>query len=397
MRRRWFRALLILTVVGIGTGAAVLIPAAASRPGRAACQPSIDSLSATATSATTALVTASFSSGGASGGNWEMNISSPQTTKVVGDFGPPGGSISESLAGLVPDTHYRGSLTVHSDCGSVDALIDFRTPNAPVCTIPPAVDALQVASIGTDSAVVGYSISTGGAANAVLTLTPGGLDQPLSIAPPGGSGQVPLGNLAQNTAYTVTLTVTNACGQTSRQTTFTTSRLTDCTRPPTISGLLVDRLTTRSARIRYSVASDGVGRTTFVFRPGGTEVSRAISAPGGVESFLLHRLRPGTPYRIGVSASNACGQASDSATFAALGRVAVAVVGSGRVASSPRGIACRRLCAGAFRAGTTVLLVERPARGWRFLSWGGDCRGSARVCRVKAGNAQVTARFGRLP
>src|SRR5215471_15868672 len=123
MRRRWFSAVLILTFVGIATAAAVLIPAAAGRPGRAGCQPSIDSLSASATSSTTAVVSASFSSGNASGGSWEMDISSPQTTKVVSTFDGPGGSINESLGSLLPNTHYRGTLTVRSDCGSVDALI----------------------------------------------------------------------------------------------------------------------------------------------------------------------------------------------------------------------------------------------------------------------------------
>jgi hypothetical protein len=308
-----------------------------------------------------------------------MDISSPQTTKVVSEFDGPGGSINESLAGLIPNTHYRGTLTVRSDCGSVDALIDFRTPNAPRCTVPPAIDALQIGSIAADSAVVGYSVSTGGDANATLSLAPGGIDRPFSIAAPGGSGQIPLGGLGQGTAYTVTLTVTNSCGQTSRQTTFTTSRLTDCSRPPTINGLGVDQLTTRSARIKYTVASDGVGSTAFVFHPGGTEVTRKISAPAGVENFLLHRLSPGTPYRIAVSASNACGQASDSVAFASLGRVVVAVVGSGRVTSSPHGISCHRLCAGSFKAATTVLLVQRPARGWRFVSWRGACGGSANV------------------
>jgi hypothetical protein len=324
-----------------------------------------------------------------------MDISSPQTTTVVSEFDGPSGSITQSLANLIPNTHYRGTLTVRSDCGSVDALIDFRTPNTPRCTVAPAIDVLEISSITANSAVVGYSVSTGGDANATLTLTPGGISSQFSIAALGGSGQVPLGGLGQNTAYTVTLSVSNSCGQTSRQTTFMTPRLTDCSRPPTINGLLVDQRTTRSARIRYAVASDGVGSTTFVFSPGGTEVKRTISAPGGVENFLLHRLSPGTPYRIAVSASNACGQASGSVAFASLGRVAVAVVGSGRVTSSPRGISCRSLCGGSFKAATTVLLVERPARGWRFVSWRGACKSSARVCKVKARDARVTARFRR--
>jgi hypothetical protein len=73
--------------------------------------------------------------------------------------------------------------------------------------------------------------------------------------------------------------------------------------------------------------------------------------------------------------------------------LAVAVVGSGSVVSTPAGISCPGKCAAAFSAGSRVVLSPTPRRGSRFLRWGGDCSG-ARACRVKvSGLAAVAAQF----
>jgi Fibronectin type III domain len=397
MRRPWFGWLLVSAVVGVAAAATVLVPAAASRPGRSACQPSVDSLAATATSPTTAVITASFSSGGSSGGTWTIDISSPQTTTFGGDFLDSGGSINESLGHLLPNTHYRGTLTVRSDCGSVDALIDFRTPNAPpppTCTGPPGIDSLDVPAVGVDSAVLTYTVSSGDGAAVDVQVNPGGTDLTNTTAPPSGSGTVPLSGLVPNTTYTVTVRARNGCGQSMRQTTFTTLRATDCSRPPTIGRLRVDAISSRSARVRYAVASDGAVATKLVAGLG-TEVDRTISAPGGAGTVALRGLKSATQYQFALTATNACGQVADSGTFVSLGRVAIIVVGSGRVTSAPGRISCPHSCAADFKAGTTVLLVERSAPGWRFASWAGACRGSARVCKVTARDAHVTARFKR--
>ena len=182
----------------------------------------------------------SFSITSSDNGEYTVDISSPQTTKFTSSFSAPGGDFDENIGGLIPHTHYRGTLDVRNDCGSDSALIDFRTieaPPPPACTGPPGISNLQVGSIGTDAAVVGYSVSSGDAANVHVTVSPGGADSSTTIQPPGGAGQVPLSGLTPNTAYTVTVTATNGCGPASQQTTFTTLRLTDCSKPPTIGAL----------------------------------------------------------------------------------------------------------------------------------------------------------------
>jgi hypothetical protein len=390
--------MLVMTALGVVAAATFLVPVGGSRLVRSVCQPSVESLSASASSDTTVDISASFSSGSDSGGTWQVDISSPQTTIFGGEFSGPSGSFTQSVAHLVPNTHYRGTLTIRSDCGSVDALIDFRTPATPRCTGPPAIDVFQVGTVGTDSAVVAYSISSGGAATAQFTRAPGGAAVTVSIAPPGGAGQVPLPGLTPNTTYTVVVTATNGCGQSTRQASFTTVRTTDCSQPPRVDDLRVEAITERSARIRYSVASDGVVTAKLIVRPGATEIDRTIPAPGDTGgSSRLGGLKSATRYLVSLTATNACGEASSSKTFVSLGRVAVVVVGSGRVTSVPKGISCSKRCGGAFAAGSRVLLAERPAPGWHFVSWAGAaaCKGSARVCRVTARNVRVTARFTR--
>jgi hypothetical protein len=81
-------------------------------------------------------------------------VSRLQTTKVVSEFDGPGGSINESLAGLILNTHYRGTLTVRR-IGSVDAPIDFRHQRAAL-HCPSGHRRFQIGSIAADSAVVGY-------------------------------------------------------------------------------------------------------------------------------------------------------------------------------------------------------------------------------------------------
>ena len=178
--------------------------------------------------------------------------------------------------------------------------------------------------------MVAYSISSGDAATAQFTLAPGGAGVTVSIAPPGGAGQVPLPGLTPNTRYTVVVTVTNGCGQSTRQTSFTTVRATDCSQPPRIDDLRVEAITERSARIRYSVASDGVVAAKLIVRPGRTEIDKTIPAPGDTGSIRLGGLKSATRYLVSLAATNACGDAMSSKTFVSLGRVAVVVVGSGR-------------------------------------------------------------------
>ncbi|MGH3066085.1 MAG: InlB B-repeat-containing protein [Gaiellaceae bacterium] len=74
---------------------------------------------------------------------------------------------------------------------------------------------------------------------------------------------------------------------------------------------------------------------------------------------------------------------SVSALFApASFRLTVSVSGRGAVRSTQPGITCRPRCSGTFPSYSPVTLVATPAKGWRFRSWRGGCRGAKRSCRV---------------
>jgi len=63
-------------------------------------------------------------------------------------------------------------------------------------------------------------------------------------------------------------------------------------------------------------------------------------------------------------------------------RLSVAVTGRGAVRSARAGIACRPRCAAAFPSFSPVRLTAKPAKGWRFRSWSGACRGATKACTV---------------
>lgn len=88
--------------------------------------------------------------------------------------------------------------------------------------------------------------------------------------------------------------------------------------------------------------------------------------------------------------------ASITARFAAIRwLVTVRIQGRGRVTSRPRGVvACPGRCRGTIAFGASARLVPAPARGYRFVRWGGGaCRGRG-TCVVNR-NATVTALFRR--
>jgi hypothetical protein len=73
--------------------------------------------------------------------------------------------------------------------------------------------------------------------------------------------------------------------------------------------------------------------------------------------------------------------------------VTLSVAGSGRIISSPAGIACPNRCAATFRGRRSIRLVARPAPGWSFLGWGGDCKNRG-ACKLRADlNHLVNATF----
>ncbi len=63
-------------------------------------------------------------------------------------------------------------------------------------------------------------------------------------------------------------------------------------------------------------------------------------------------------------------------------RLSVAVSGKGTVRSAKSGITCRPRCSAAFPSFSPVALTAAPAKGWRFRSWSGACRGAKKTCTV---------------
>jgi hypothetical protein len=75
--------------------------------------------------------------------------------------------------------------------------------------------------------------------------------------------------------------------------------------------------------------------------------------------------------------------ATVSALFAPLVfRLTVSVGGRGTVRSSGTGITCRPRCSASFPSQVPVRLTAIPAKGWKFRSWTGACRGKNRTCSV---------------
>jgi hypothetical protein len=400
MMRRTAVLMAVFVVVTAAAIAFVIVPAAVGGPARSGCsKAAVTALETSQVTDTSVVLSFSISSAG-SGGSYNVDIWSPQTTGFDGAFPDGGGSFSHGLANLVPDTHYRGTLSVRNDCGGEDALIDFRTPKSPPrpsCSAPPVINDLHVDSISVDAAVVVYAVSSIDTANIHLTSSPGATDVTATVAPPSGSSRIPLSGLTPSTTYSVALTATNGCGESKSQTTFVTLRATDCTGPPRIPLLRVTAITEHSASVSFGVDSDGAGTARITVNAGRVDVSRSISAPGAAGRIPLRRLRPATSYTVELAVVNQCGRASVKQTFVSLGRIRAAVVGSGRIISSPSGISCPHSCTGHFRAASIVLLTALHGPGWRFVAWGGACHGTRPNCSLKARDARTTARFARRP
>jgi hypothetical protein len=388
----------VFATVALGTAVAAaafeLVPAAlGSSHKRADCtEPDITSLGYPEVTYKSAVI--AFTIQG-SAGEYDAKISSPDAGSFGGSFGDGGGTYSASVGGLLPHTHYRGTLYARNGCGSDAGVIDFRTPEAPACTGPPVIGSLDVGSLTPNSAVVNYTLQSGDETTVQVVVDPGGIDVNGSVSPPGGSGQAPLSGLTPNTTYSVKLVAQNGCGESSGETSFTTAP--GCIAAPTVENLEVVDIRERTAVVVYAVHADFTASVLVTVAPAGVSHSWTFDAPGGGARIGLSKLEPARRYSVVVKVGNGCGGATAVKTFHAAARVAVVVAGSGTVTSKPSGISCIRACTGSFPTGSTVRLTARPARGWRFSGWIGACHGHASVCTFRAANNSVRATFRRAP
>jgi Divergent InlB B-repeat domain len=75
--------------------------------------------------------------------------------------------------------------------------------------------------------------------------------------------------------------------------------------------------------------------------------------------------------------------ATVSALFGPLAfRLSVTITGRGAVRSSRSGLTCRPRCSATFPSFTPIQITATPAKGWRFRSWAGACRGTRRTCTL---------------
>jgi hypothetical protein len=79
-------------------------------------------------------------------------------------------------------------------------------------------------------------------------------------------------------------------------------------------------------------------------------------------------------------------------------RLAVSVVGGGKIVSTPRAISCPPTCRHTFYRGAIVRLTPRPFAGWRFAHWTGACRGSgACLLTLRRATTSVGVVFAAIP
>jgi len=110
--------------------------------------------------------------------------------------------------------------------------------------------------------------------------------------------------------------------------------------------------------------------------------------------------QPGAGQRF-IRWSGACVGTSDCAIQVNEAEAVNAVFGPNRVrfTASVRGrgrVTCTPACSATIAAGKALTLHAVPAKGWKFVSWGGACTGSRRVCRPATSAAvSVRATFRR--
>jgi hypothetical protein len=95
--------------------------------------------------------------------------------------------------------------------------------------------------------------------------------------------------------------------------------------------------------------------------------------------------------------ANLVGTRAKAASALFLNQIALSKAGKGTVTSSPAGITCGKTCTHGYAYGTSVTLKAKAAKGSKFSSWSGACKGS-HSCKVTTNDSvAVEAKFVLRP
>jgi hypothetical protein len=157
--------------------------------------------------------------------------------------------------------------------------------------------------------------------------------------------------------------------------------------------LTVTKTGSGAGTVTSSPAGINCGSTcTFNYAYGTSVTLTATPASGSTASLSGPGCSGATTCTVSVNSATAI-----TATFIANSttvsstRLSVSVSGHGSVSGS--GISCPGTCSKSYSSGTKVTLQAKPASGFDFAGWGGDCAGKAACSVTMSANHSVTAKF----
>jgi hypothetical protein len=305
--------------------------------------------------------TAPASNGGAA-------ITSYTVTSSPGGLTGTGAASPIVVTGLTNGTAYTFTVRATNAVGqgAASAASNSVTPAG-----PPGAPTIGTATAGNAQASVTFTApaSNGGSAITSYTVTssPGGLTASGSASPLVVTG------LTNGTAYTFTVTATNAVG------TGPASAASNSVTPAGVPGApTIGTATGGNAQATVSFtapASNGgsaITGYTVTSNPGG------IQGTGSASPITVTGLTNGTAYTFTVTATNAVGTGPASAASNSVtpqNNLTLTVnkigTGSGTITSSPSGITCGGDCTESYASGTSITLTAAFDLGSGFDQWTG--------------------------
>jgi hypothetical protein len=173
------------------------------------------------------------------------------------------------------------------------------------------------------------------------------------------------------------------------------------TPPPTVALSAPVNGATVSGTITVSAtATDNTGVVGVQFQLNGTNLGAEDTTKPFSISWNTSGVTPG-PYTLTAVARDAAGNAASSAPLtinisSPTSTLSVSIAGSGSVTSNPNGILCTSgTCSASYGTGSTVTLIAKAKKGWKFSGWSGACSGSGECVVQLSANQFVGATFSQ--